>query len=1635
MATALCLGLAALGIHAAPANSLSQTVSFPPPTVSLTKDGRTCVNVAGCEPDMQTAKPVLPVTGLSFDIPSGFEVASVTLTPVLIREIPLAAPVQCGQPPRLPDDPPQPPVAPDAGIYGGATPYPNAAQPVWRTDPSEGTTLLSVKVFPVRFDPSRNVLLAAGAVTATVTLQPAAAPLPAARSLKRSALTSDTPCSYLIISTSNLIHQTPGPWNLQSLCDTRARAGFTPAIIDIDWIYAHYAGTNNPARIRAFIQDAHQQWGTRYVLIAGTFALIPVQKLYISIPSFMTTYTAEIPADAIYYGCLDGNFDGNGNGRYGELTDGPGGGDVDLTAEVFVGRFPAENAEELANMVRKTLRYEAATAQDLAPNAFMAEKVNMGSLIYADGYMEEIRLGTNTYSLDSLGFENSVYAQSFDTEAYRLYDSSNGLWTATDALAFLNRNLHTVNHMGHGSSTYCAKIPLNTSAYRDAVRAFTNNMPYFMYSQACSSGALDTPNCFAEQIVTVSNAAVAAVMNAREGWEYTDVVGGFSHLFHRTFWDAALRGSATRLGEINEVSRRRNLHLVSTYAATHWRWVYYELNLFGDPAMPFAPALNAVLPTIVHEPLINTYDTQTPHRVTCTLEPVGIYDPQAVTLVWQTDREPELSHTQHMAQVDGNLFEGFIDAQQAKTRIAYSIHARNHAGYESRWPAAEDTAFYVTERLNLTVYGSPLDYGAVSPDYGVTYSASGLVMTASAPEHVPESADSRYTCIGFFGTGSVPQSSTNREAAFQIDRHSMLVWQWKHEHRLTLSSTNAAFAAQSFWSPEGGTFAVPAVPQALTNGGTEYAFAEWRLDGTRSPAAPAYCGLSYGGLLVDAPHALEAVYLPAERDGDGNGIPDWWEYRYYGASGQDPQSDEDLDGYTLADEYADRTSPLDASVIPAPPVIRHTPLAENQSRPGPFAVRAAIDDTRGIASATVLWHRKTEAWQATPMSAVSNNLFEAQIGLLSAPGDDFEYRITAADLTGYTAQTDAYFFFLQYPVADTSRFHDLNVVSLPTQLALSAFMDLHNTGNADMTWSLRLARVESILATNLPAWDTASLGQPWEISTNRAASAPYALHAKLLSDSAVKLPVRSTITFPPTLLGPHAVLSFKHWIHSEIDGNTTRAFDGGIVEISTDGGTTFEQLRGPYTHTIYGWQASPWPDGTPCFAGKGTGEWQTVTFDLAALYPEMNGFSGRTVRFRFHYGGDNNTDMEGWYIDDVSVSPLLSQNGFANSIEPGYGYTVPAGNFKRILWSNFPTSLDVRNDNLTVFLESNDPVSPRFSFYWQIKIRDYPVLSGLSAAQTTTGDGLMKLTTDVYDVDGEPVSLAVQWSPDGGKSWAPAALTNLFAAFGSAPAHTATGDIANISTSQRSLPATNRLAATWASREIAPSILVNTQLVFRITADNTYYRATYATGKLTVDNEPPVFTPGTLTVSPLSAVGPYAVTANLLTLTWPAATDNPATNLTYHLLDNDAANSLACTTATLALSNSLDAVHAFRVVALDPAGNASAPLATSLPVLNARGDYDADGMTTADEEIAGTSAADATDRLAAGLSSEAGGMLLVWPSVAGRLYTVEATPSLSAPDWQPLPGCTDLIGTGYALKVQLPTTQPATFFRIRVRLP
>jgi hypothetical protein len=118
-------------------------------------------------------------------------------------------------------------------------------------------------------------------------------------------------------------------------------------------------------------------------------------------------------------------------------------------------------------------------------------------------------------------------------------------------------------------------------------------------------------------------------------------------------------------------------------------------------------------------------------------------------------------------------------------------------------------------------------------------------------------------------------------------------------------------------------------------------------------------------------------------------------------------------------------------------------------------------------------------------------------------------------------------------------------------------------------------------------------------------------------------------------------LSFTHYIASE------QGFDGGNVWISV-GGRAYTQiptgafLFNPYNQalvTAAGGNTNPMA-GQAAFTGTDANElessWGTSIVDLAATGERIR--TGDTIRFRFDFGMDGCAGIDGWYVDDVTVS-------------------------------------------------------------------------------------------------------------------------------------------------------------------------------------------------------------------------------------------------------------------------------------------------------------------------------------------------------------------------------------------------------------
>ncbi|MCK4915264.1 MAG: hypothetical protein KAS89_03790, partial [Candidatus Eisenbacteria sp.] len=248
-----------------------------------------------------------------------------------------------------------------------------------------------------------------------------------------------SPVEYIIITSEEF-----EPY-FQPLVNWKIQKGVPTVIRTVSWIEANYpGGTDLTERIRFFIEDAYESWGTTYVLIGGDTSIVPVRY------TWSDYFTGRNISTDLYYSDLDGNWNLDGDATFGEGYAGAAspGDSLDLYPDVFVGRAPAATAIEVETFVAKTLTYERNTVDTFAAqNLYLAEVLfpydwEPGDLISTDGagdVVEPVLPLIPSWIHTALLYQN-----------YEPYPESHPL-TAQSALDSMNVGYNITAHVGHGN--------------------------------------------------------------------------------------------------------------------------------------------------------------------------------------------------------------------------------------------------------------------------------------------------------------------------------------------------------------------------------------------------------------------------------------------------------------------------------------------------------------------------------------------------------------------------------------------------------------------------------------------------------------------------------------------------------------------------------------------------------------------------------------------------------------------------------------------------------------------------------------------------------------------------------------------------------------------------------------------------------------------------------------------------------------------------------------------------------------------------------------------------------------------------------------------------------------------------------
>jgi hypothetical protein len=619
---------------AAFAQTLERSIACPDLSTLPDPSGRwTQLGLPGAEVDAPLGAPAVPSFKLILPLAPGAEVQSVAWAAGETQTVALSRPVQPqgGEPTDLQPEPPAP--RPDAGIYASTALYPpEAAQLIDVVELSNGTRYAVVRVYPVRVRPAANevswtkrgtLVVSLGAHPATgLVRERAALPGAAPQGTVLLAEHGFAPSEVPTVDGSPIVYAIicpPDPalaaaW--QVLADWKTSCGYPAAVFQTDWIDAHYPmGADQPERIRAFLRDAYLHWGLRWALIGADASLVPPR--YVVSWAYSDSGT-EIATD-YYYACLEGNWDADGDGIYGESDHGTNvGDDVDLTPEIEVGRVSARTATDVAGFLQKYFTYTRTPNSDgyldrvllLGEVLFSAEWTRTangggfdceedncvaghcrtdqdGKLICVtqDGAADAVAVGERLRGLLGMPIANQKYLLerfehwNADPENPGLNAS---LESSASVMEAMSAGYGLVHHMGHGDRDRWAVGDGRIEITRLA--SLTNGAAghyFWAYGVNCNSAAIDFDS-FGERLVLMpTNGSVAYI-----GCTNADFPAS-ARSFIADFYDFLYGSQGTTIGDGHFAAAGAHALTgpqINFESVT--RFLLYDQILLGDPGMP-----------------------------------------------------------------------------------------------------------------------------------------------------------------------------------------------------------------------------------------------------------------------------------------------------------------------------------------------------------------------------------------------------------------------------------------------------------------------------------------------------------------------------------------------------------------------------------------------------------------------------------------------------------------------------------------------------------------------------------------------------------------------------------------------------------------------------------------------------------------------------------------------------------------------------------------------------------------------------------------------------------------------------------------------------------------------------------------
>jgi len=287
--------------------------------------------------------------------------------------------------------------------------------------------------------------------------------------------------------------------------------GMISEVITVEDIYSSMPGQDQPEKIRNYIIQEYQDHEIEHVLLAGDIEHVPYRGFYCYVDSGGGYEDFGIPSD-LYYSALDGNWNDDGDNRWGEI------GEDDLLPEVAVARFSFSSISDLENMLNKTISYQTQPVLgELRDPLLVGEHMYSDPMTWGADYLD-LLIGYH----DDNGYETTGIPEEHDITT--MYDRDMGTWSGSELITEINEGHSFIHHAGHSNYEYAMRLnnPDITNTNFNMVNGIDHNYT-FVYTHGCNCGSFDHDDGIGERMINIENFLAAFVGNSRYG---CNVLGG-----------------------------------------------------------------------------------------------------------------------------------------------------------------------------------------------------------------------------------------------------------------------------------------------------------------------------------------------------------------------------------------------------------------------------------------------------------------------------------------------------------------------------------------------------------------------------------------------------------------------------------------------------------------------------------------------------------------------------------------------------------------------------------------------------------------------------------------------------------------------------------------------------------------------------------------------------------------------------------------------------------------------------------------------------------------------------------------------------------------------------------------------------